>query len=174
MRLRHLVSGALRAILQYFAIRGGGKPSDPKVTIVGKGVCFDSGGLDLKPPTGMKLMKKDMGGAATTLGLARMIMMAGLPVRLRVLVPAVENSVSGNAFRPLDVLHSRAGITVEIGEVLKVWTTLIANCRARLIALPTALTPTIQAARDEHEITEILTDGINDALDELDHDGLRG
>ncbi len=64
------------------------------------------------------------------------------------------------------------GITVEIGEVLKVWTTLIANCRARLITLPTALTPSIQAARDEHEITELLTDGINDALDELDHDGL--
>ena len=64
------------------------------------------------------------------------------------------------------------GITVEIGEVLKTWTALIANCRARLIALPTALTPTIQAARDEHEITELLTDGINDALTELDHDGL--
>ena len=64
------------------------------------------------------------------------------------------------------------GITVEIGEVLKVWTTLIANCRARLIALPTSITPSIQAARDEHEITELLTDGINDALDELDHDGL--
>ena len=93
-----------------------GKASDPKVTIVGKGVCFDSGGLDLKPPTGMKMMKKDMGGAANALGLARMIMMAGLPVRLRVLVPAVENSVSGNAFRPLDVLQSRAGITVEIGN----------------------------------------------------------
>ncbi|MBO88584.1 MAG: leucyl aminopeptidase [Rickettsiales bacterium] len=93
-----------------------GKANDPKVTIVGKGVCFDSGGLDLKPPAGMKLMKKDMGGAANALGLARMIMMAGLPVRLRVLVPAVENSVSGNAFRPLDVLRSRAGITVEIGN----------------------------------------------------------
>ena len=86
------------------------------MTIVGKGVCFDSGGLDLKPATGMKMMKKDMGGAANALGLARMIMMAGLPVRLRVLVPAVENSVSGNAFRPLDVLQSRAGITVEIGN----------------------------------------------------------
>jgi leucyl aminopeptidase len=93
-----------------------GKPSDPKVTLVGKGVCFDSGGLDLKPPAGMKLMKKDMGGAANVLGLARMIMMANLPVRLRVLVPAVENSVSSNAFRPLDVLTSRAGITVEIGN----------------------------------------------------------
>jgi len=93
-----------------------GKPGDPKVTLVGKGVCFDSGGLDLKPPAGMKLMKKDMGGAANVLGLARMIMMANLPVRLRVLVPAVENSVSSNAFRPLDVLTSRAGITVEIGN----------------------------------------------------------
>ena len=93
-----------------------GKSSNPKVTLVGKGVCFDSGGLDLKPPAGMKLMKKDMGGAANVLGLARMIMMANLPVRLRVLVPAVENSVSSNAFRPLDVLTSRAGITVEIGN----------------------------------------------------------
>jgi leucyl aminopeptidase len=93
-----------------------GKSGDPKVTLVGKGVCFDSGGLDLKPPAGMKLMKKDMGGAANVLGLARMIMMANLPVRLRVLVPAVENSVSSNAFRPLDVLTSRAGITVEIGN----------------------------------------------------------
>jgi leucyl aminopeptidase len=93
-----------------------GKSGDPKVTLVGKGVCFDSGGLDLKPPAGMKLMKKDMGGAANVLGLARMIMMANLPVHLRVLVPAVENSVSSNAFRPLDVLTSRAGITVEIGN----------------------------------------------------------
>ncbi|MEE2688958.1 MAG: leucyl aminopeptidase family protein [Pseudomonadota bacterium] len=93
-----------------------GNPRHPKVTLVGKGVCFDSGGLDLKPASGMKLMKKDMGGAANALGLARMIMSAKLPVRLRVLVPAVENSVSGNAFRPLDVLHSRAGITVEIGN----------------------------------------------------------
>ena len=93
-----------------------GRVSDPKVTLVGKGVCFDSGGLDLKSASGMKLMKKDMGGAANVLGLARMIMMAKLPVRLRVLVPAVENSVSGDAFRPLDVLSSRAGITVEIGN----------------------------------------------------------
>ena len=93
-----------------------GNPRHPKVTLVGKGVCFDSGGLDLKPASGMKLMKKDMGGAANALGLARMIMSAKLPVRLRVLVPAVENSVSGDAFRPLDVLDSRAGITVEIGN----------------------------------------------------------
>jgi leucyl aminopeptidase len=93
-----------------------GKPRDPRVTLVGKGVCFDSGGLDLKPSASMLMMKKDMGGAAHALGLARMIMAAGLPVRLRGLVPAVENSVSGDAFRPLDVLHSRAGKTVEIGN----------------------------------------------------------
>lgn len=88
----------------------------PKVTLVGKGVCFDSGGLDLKPAAGMKLMKKDMGGAAHALGLAKMIMMANLPVRLRVLIPAVENAVSGNAFRPLDVLRTRKGMTVEVGN----------------------------------------------------------
>ena len=88
----------------------------PKVTIVGKGVCFDSGGLDLKPSQGMLLMKKDMGGGAHALGLARMIMMAGLPVRLRVLIPAVENMVSGNSFKPLDVIRTRKGITVEVGN----------------------------------------------------------
>jgi leucyl aminopeptidase len=88
----------------------------PRVTLVGKGVCFDSGGLDLKPASGMKLMKKDMGGAAHVLALAQMIMQAGLPLRLRVLVPAVENSVSGNAFRPLDVLATRKGLTVEVGN----------------------------------------------------------
>jgi leucyl aminopeptidase len=93
-----------------------GEESHPKVTLVGKGVCFDSGGLDLKTSAGMKLMKKDMGGAAHVLGLAAMIMAAKLPVRLRVLIPAVENSVSGNAMRPLDVLQSRKGITVEIGN----------------------------------------------------------
>jgi leucyl aminopeptidase len=88
----------------------------PKVTLVGKGVCFDSGGLDLKPAAGMKLMKKDMGGAAHVLGLASLIMAEKLPVRLRVLVPAVENAVSGNAFRPLDVLQTRKGLTVEVGN----------------------------------------------------------
>ena len=87
-----------------------------KVTLVGKGVCFDSGGLDLKSAGGMKLMKKDMGGAAHVLGLASAIMAAGLPVRLRVLVPAVENSVAGNAVRPLDVIGTRKGLTVEIGN----------------------------------------------------------
>jgi leucyl aminopeptidase len=93
-----------------------GKARAPKVTLVGKGVCFDTGGLDIKPASGMLLMKKDMGGAANVLGLARMIMEAKLPVRLRVLIPAVENSISGNAFRPGDVLKSRKGITVEIGN----------------------------------------------------------
>ncbi|MBC8037019.1 MAG: leucyl aminopeptidase family protein, partial [Rhizobiales bacterium] len=88
----------------------------PKVTLVGKGVCFDTGGLDIKPASGMLLMKKDMGGAATVLGLARMIMAAKLPVRLRVLIPAADNVIAGNAFRPGDVLRSRKGITVEIGN----------------------------------------------------------
>lgn len=88
----------------------------PKVTLVGKGVCFDTGGLDIKPSSGMLLMKKDMGGAANVLGLASMIMAARRNVRLRVLIPAVENSIAGNAFRPGDVLTSRKGITVEIGN----------------------------------------------------------
>jgi leucyl aminopeptidase len=93
-----------------------GRASDPKVTLVGKGVCFDSGGLDLKPASGMLLMKKDMGGAAHVLGLAHMIMASKLRVRLRVLIPAVENAVAGNAYRPMDVLSTRKGLTVEIGN----------------------------------------------------------
>ena len=93
-----------------------GDASAPKVTLVGKGVCFDSGGLDLKPSSNMKLMKKDMGGAAHVLGLASMIMAAGLRLRLRVLIPAVENAVSGDAMRPLDVLATRKGLTVEVGN----------------------------------------------------------
>lgn len=93
-----------------------GNETHPKVTLVGKGVCFDSGGLDIKGADNMKLMKKDMGGAAHVLGLAQLIMATKLPVRLRVLIPAVENSVSGNAFRPLDVLPTRKGLTVEIGN----------------------------------------------------------
>lgn len=93
-----------------------GNENAPKVTLVGKGVCFDTGGLDIKPASGMLLMKKDMGGAANVIGLASMIMDAKLPVRLRMLIPAVENSISGNAFRPGDVLQSRKGITVEIGN----------------------------------------------------------
>jgi leucyl aminopeptidase len=88
----------------------------PKLTLVGKGVCFDTGGLNLKPGSSMALMKKDMGGAAHVLGLAHMIMAARLKLRLRVLIPAVENAVSGNAFRPGDVLASRKGLSVEIGN----------------------------------------------------------
>jgi leucyl aminopeptidase len=91
-----------------------GDPAHPKVTLIGKGVCFDTGGLDLKPSSAMRLMKKDMGGAATALGLARLIMSSGLPVRLRVLIAAVDNAVSGNAFRPGDVIRSRQGRTIEI------------------------------------------------------------
>ncbi len=93
-----------------------GDRNAPKVTLVGKGVCFDTGGLDVKPAAGMLLMKKDMGGAANVLGLASMIMSARVNVRLRVLIPAVENAISGNAFRPGDVLRSRKGLTVEIGN----------------------------------------------------------
>lgn len=93
-----------------------GKPSDPKLTLVGKGVVFDSGGLDMKPAAAMKLMKKDMGGAALVLGVAHAIMALRLPVRLRVLIPAVENAVAGNAMRPLDVLQTRKGLTVEVGN----------------------------------------------------------
>ncbi|PSN17163.1 leucyl aminopeptidase [filamentous cyanobacterium CCP5] len=93
-----------------------GDPDHPKVTLVGKGVCFDSGGLNIKNAAGMRLMKKDMGGAANTLGLAQMIMAMKLPVRLRLLIPAVENSIAGNATHPLDVLPSRKGLTVEIGN----------------------------------------------------------
>lgn len=91
-----------------------GKKDHPKVTLVGKGVCFDSGGLDLKPSNAMRLMKKDMGGAAHVMGLAFLIMSQNLPVNLRVLIPAVENAVSNNAFRPGDVITTRQGITVEV------------------------------------------------------------
>ncbi len=93
-----------------------GDPTAPKVTLVGKGVCFDTGGLDIKPSSGMILMKKDMGGSANALALAAMIMGAKLPVRLRLLVPAVENSISGAAFRPSDIFPSRKGLSVEIGN----------------------------------------------------------
>jgi leucyl aminopeptidase len=93
-----------------------GNANAPRITLVGKGVAFDTGGLDIKPSSSMLLMRKDMGGAAATLALADMIMGAKLPVRLRVLIPAVENSISSNAFRPGDILTSRKGITVEIGN----------------------------------------------------------
>jgi leucyl aminopeptidase len=93
-----------------------GDDKHPRVTLVGKGVCFDTGGLDIKPDTGMLNMKKNMGGAATALALAHMIMARGLDVRLRVLIPAVENSIAGESFRPRDIYTSRKGITVEIGN----------------------------------------------------------
>jgi leucyl aminopeptidase len=93
-----------------------GKDTDPKITLVGKGVCFDTGGLDIKPSSGMLNMKKDMGGGATALALAHMIMSRWLKVRLRVIIPAVENSISGTSFRPRDIYRSRKGISVEIGN----------------------------------------------------------
>jgi len=93
-----------------------GNPKHPKLSIVGKGVCFDTGGLDLKPADGMRQMKKDMGGAANALGLATLVMALKLPVHLQLLIPAVENSVAGNAYRPGDVFKTRAGLQIEIGN----------------------------------------------------------
>ncbi len=91
-----------------------GEPGRPLVAVVGKGVCFDSGGLDIKTAAGMRTMKKDMGGAAAALGLAQLIMAEQLPVQLRLLIPAVENAIAGNAYRPGDILDTHAGITVEV------------------------------------------------------------
>ncbi len=91
-----------------------GDPRHPRIAIVGKGVCFDSGGLDIKPSSGMALMKKDMGGAAHALALAGLVMASGLKVRLHVLVPAVENAISAHAFRPGDILRARGGLSVEV------------------------------------------------------------
>jgi leucyl aminopeptidase len=93
-----------------------GDPHNPRVAIIGKGVCFDSGGLDIKPSSAMRLMKKDMGGAAHALALADLVMAEHLPVRLHLLIPAVENAIAGNAFRPGDVLRTRKGLSVEIGN----------------------------------------------------------
>ena len=93
-----------------------GNPKHPKLALVGKGVCFDSGGLDIKPADGMRLMKKDMGGAAHALALAGLVMALRLPVRLQLLIPAVENAISGNAFRPGDVIRTRQGLHIEIGN----------------------------------------------------------
>ena len=93
-----------------------GKPKSPRLTLVGKGVCFDSGGLDIKSPDGMRQMKKDMGGAATALGLATLVMATGLDVQLTLLIPAVENAIAGNAYRPGDVIKTRAGLHIEIGN----------------------------------------------------------
>ncbi|MBI3368745.1 MAG: leucyl aminopeptidase family protein, partial [Burkholderiales bacterium] len=93
-----------------------GRPKDPKLTLVGKGVCFDSGGLDIKSADGMRQMKKDMGGAAHALGLARLVMALALPVRLTLLIPAVDNAIAGNAYRPGDVFKTRKGLHIEIGN----------------------------------------------------------
>lgn len=93
-----------------------GDASHPKVTLVGKGICFDTGGLDLKPSQAMALMKKDMAGAASVMALGAMIMAANLPVRLRIVIPAADNNISGNAFRPGDIIKSRSGLTVEISN----------------------------------------------------------
>ncbi len=109
----HTVGRAAAEAPRLIDLRWSGPNPQQKITLVGKGVCFDTGGLDIKPSSGMLLMKKDMGGAASVLGLASMIMAARLPIALRVLVPAVENSIAGNSFRPGDVLTARNGITVE-------------------------------------------------------------
>jgi leucyl aminopeptidase len=119
-----------------------GRPDHPKIAVIGKGVCFDTGGLDIKPSSGMRLMKKDMGGAAHALALAQLIMAARLPVRLHLLVPAVENAVSAAAARPGDVLRSRKGLSVEIGNT---------DAEGRLI-LADALT------RAEEEAPELILD----------------
>ncbi|MFO1201931.1 MAG: leucyl aminopeptidase family protein [Tabrizicola sp.] len=110
----HAVGRASPRAPRLLDLRWGSK--GPKLTLVGKGVCFDTGGLNLKPSAGMNLMKKDMGGAATVMGLARMIMALRLPAQLRVLVPAVENLVAGNSIKPKDILTSRKGLTVEVND----------------------------------------------------------
>ncbi|HVZ03037.1 MAG TPA: leucyl aminopeptidase family protein [Dongiaceae bacterium] len=110
----HAVGRAAAKAPRLIDIRWGN--SGPKLALIGKGVCFDTGGLDLKPSSGMLMMKKDMGGAATMLALGRAIMAAKLPVQLRLMIPAVENSVSGNSIRPWDVIRTRKGLTVEIGN----------------------------------------------------------
>jgi len=105
-----------------------GNRNDPKVTLVGKGVCFDTGGLDIKPSAAMLSMKKDMGGAAQVIGLARMIMCSKLPLNLRVLIPSVENNIAGNSFRPGDILHSKNGKTTEIGNTDAEGRLILADC----------------------------------------------
>ena len=119
---------------------GWGDKKAPLIAIVGKGVVFDTGGLDIKPSAGMRLMKKDMGGAAHALALARMVMAARLPVRLAVLVPAVENSIGGEAMRPSDVLASRKGLTIEVGNTDAEGRLILADALARAAELEPALT----------------------------------
>ena len=117
-----------------------GEPGAPLIALVGKGVVFDTGGLDLKPSSAMRLMKKDMGGAAHVLALARMVMAARLPVRLAVLVPTVENAVAGDAMRPGDVLDSRKGLRIEIGNTDAEGRLILADALARAAELSPALT----------------------------------
>ncbi|MFZ5671146.1 MAG: leucyl aminopeptidase family protein [Pseudomonadota bacterium] len=117
-----------------------GEAGAPLVAIVGKGVVFDTGGLDIKPSAGMRLMKKDMGGAAHALALGRMVMAAGLPVRLAVLVPVVENAIGGDAMRPGDVLATRKGLTVEVGNTDAEGRLILADALARAAELEPALT----------------------------------
>lgn len=117
-----------------------GDPAHPVLALVGKGVVFDSGGLDIKPSSGMRLMKKDMGGAAHALALARMVMGAKLPVRLVVLTPVVENAISGDAMRPGDVLQTRAGLTVEVGNTDAEGRLILADALARAAEHKPALT----------------------------------
>jgi leucyl aminopeptidase len=117
-----------------------GEAGRPLVAVVGKGVVFDTGGLDIKPSAGMRLMKKDMGGAAHALALGRMIMAAGLPVRLSVLVPVVENAISGDAMRPGDVLASRQGLTIEVGNTDAEGRLILADALTRAAELEPALT----------------------------------
>jgi len=117
-----------------------GRESDPQVAIVGKGVVFDTGGLDIKPSSGMRLMKKDMGGAAHALALGRMVMAAGLPVRLAVLVPTVENAISGDAMRPGDVLASRKGLSIEVGNTDAEGRLILADALTRAAELEPQLT----------------------------------
>ena len=112
----HAVGRASPRAPRLIDLRWTGHDAGPRLTLVGKGVCFDTGGLDLKPASGMRLMKKDMGGAAHALALAGLVMDADLPLRLRLLVPAVDNAVSGIAFRPGDVLQTRKGLSVEVGN----------------------------------------------------------
>jgi leucyl aminopeptidase len=117
-----------------------GASGDPLIAIVGKGVVFDTGGLDIKPSSGMRLMKKDMGGAAHALALARMVMAAGLPVRLAVLIPAVENVISGDAMRPGDVIASRSGLSIEIGNTDAEGRLILADALTRAVELDPVLT----------------------------------
>ena len=116
-----------------------GDPDHPRIAVVGKGVCFDSGGLDIKPSSGMALMKKDMGGAAHALALARLIMAGGLKVRLHLLIPAVENAIAGNAFRPGDILRARSGLSVEITNTDAEGRLVLGDALTRACETPPAL-----------------------------------